>query len=237
MNIDFPLLIGMTAAIVHVLMGPDHLAAVTPLVFDTQKKHWHIGLLWGLGHLVGMLLIGVLFYYFREFIPVEAISTSSEQFVGIILIGLGIWAFYRIKYKKLSHKHPHFHDKNGKGSVVHIHDHKHEVQGHLHTHIKQIKQNNLTAISVGVIHGFAGIAHLVLLLPVLGFETKSESLQYIIGFALGVLIAMIVYTFLLGKLKNKHSENYSKPLYLNFQFWSGILAILVGIYWLLSNLN
>ena len=237
MNINFPIIIGMTAAIVHVLMGPDHLAAVTPLVLDTQKRHWRIGFLWGIGHILGMLLIGVLFYFFKDFIPVEAISTYSEQFVGIILIGLGIWAFYRIKYKRSNHKHPHFHDKNGNGSIVHIHKHKHEVQDHSHTHAKQIKQNNLTAISVGVIHGFAGIAHFVLLLPVLGFVTKIESLQYIIGFAIGILTAMIGYTLVLGKLNNKHPENNKKPIFTNLQFWGGVLAIVVGMYWIVSNLN
>lgn len=236
MNIDFPLFIGMTAAIVHVLMGPDHLAAVTPLVLDTQKRHWRIGFLWGTGHIIGMLLIGVLFYFFRDFIPVETISTYSEQFVGLILIGLGIWAFYRIKNKRANHKHPHFHEKEDSGSIVHIHDHKHEHLDHEHTHDKSIKQNNLTAILVGIIHGFAGIAHFVLLLPVLGFKSKIESIQYIIGFAIGILIAMISYTIVIGKIGNKHPDMYAKPLYANMQFWGGVLAVGVGIYWILINL-
>ena len=235
-NIDFPLFLGLTAAVVHVLMGPDHLAAVTPLVLDTQKRHWRIGFLWGIGHIVGMLLIGILFYFFKDFIPVEAISNSSEQFVGVILIGLGVWAFYRIKNKRKNHKHPHFHDENGSGSVVHIHEHTHKIQDHSHTHDKQIKQNSFTAISVGVIHGFAGIAHFVLLLPVLGFQSKVESVQYILGFAFGILIAMITYTLILGKLNNRHPEMYDKPLIANLQFWGGILAIGVGVYWIIINL-
>ncbi len=237
MSFNFPIILGASAAIVHVLMGPDHLAAVTPLVLDTEKRHWRIGFLWGTGHIVGMLLIGILFYFFKDFIPVEAISTHSEQFVGVILIGLGIWAFYRIKNKQASHKHPHFHDKKVSGSVVHIHDHKHEVQDHSHTHEKQIKQNNLTAILVGIVHGFAGIAHFVLLLPVLGFQSKLDSLQYIIGFAIGILIAMIVYTLVLGKLNNKHPNHHTKPFYSNLQFWGGVLAIVVGVYWIVSNIN
>ncbi len=235
MNIDFPLFIGMTAAIVHVLMGPDHLAAVTPLVLDTQKRHWRIGFLWGTGHIIGMLLIGVLFYFFKDFIPVEAISTYSEQFVGVILIGLGIWAFYRIKKKRFNHKHPHFHDKNTSGSIVHIHEHEHTHLDHEHTHEKSIKQNSLTAILVGIIHGFAGIAHFVLLLPVLGFQSKLESLQYIIGFAIGILIAMITFTIVVGKVNNKHPDLHSKPLYANMQFWGGVLAVGVGVYWILIN--
>jgi len=234
-GLNFPLFIGMTAAIVHVLMGPDHLAAVTPLVFDTQKRHWRIGFLWGIGHIIGMLLIGVLFYFFKDFIPVEAISNYSEQFVGVILIGLGFWAFYRIKNKQAKHKHPHYHDKKKVGSLVHIHSHQHHSDQHDHSHEKQKSQNSLTAIGIGIIHGFAGVAHFVLLLPVLGFTSKLESVQYIIGFAMGILLAMIIYTYIIGKFQNNDTTNSKKPLYKNLQFWSGILAILVGLYWIFQN--
>ena len=232
---SFPIIIGLIAAITHVLMGPDHLAAVTPLVFDTQKRHWRIGFLWGVGHIIGMLLIGILLYFFKDLIPVKAISNYSEQFVGFILIGLGIWAFYRIKNKKPVHKHPHFHDKNGKGSLVHIHAHKHKEKEHTHSHKKPKDQNRFTAILIGIIHGFAGVAHFVLLLPVLGFSTKLQSMQYMIGFAAGVVVAMLLYTFLIGKFQTKHTHDNPKPFYANLQFWSGILAIVVGVYWMVSN--
>jgi ABC-type nickel/cobalt efflux system permease component RcnA len=228
---DFPILLGMTAAIAHVLMGPDHLAAVTPLVFDTKKRHWRIGFSWGIGHIFGMLLIGVLFYFFKDMIPVEAISTYSEQFVGLILIGIGFWSFYRIKNRKKKHRHPHFHDNTTK---MHIHKHEHHKHNHAHDHATQQNQNYLTAIGIGTIHGFAGIAHFVLLLPVLGFDSKLESAQYIIGFAIGIVLAMVLYTALISKLKIKVSD-ISLPMYKNLQFWSGIFAVVVGVIWIVSN--
>ncbi len=234
-DFNYPVFMGMIAASAHVLMGPDHLAAITPLVFDVQKKHWKIGFLWGIGHLIGMLLIGVLFYFFKTYIPIESISTYSEQFVGVILIGLGFWAFYRIKNKQNKHKHPHFHNKE-EDAFVHIHKHVHEGKMHSHIHSGRLSnKNDITALSVGVIHGFAGIAHFVLLLPVLGFQTKLESLQYILGFAVGTVVTMLIYTLVLGKLEHKNARKQSKSLFTNLQFWSGILAIGVGIYWIFSN--
>jgi cytochrome c biogenesis protein CcdA len=230
-DLDFPILLGVSAAIAHVLTGPDHLAAVTPLVFDTNKRHWRVGFSWGVGHLIGMLLIGVLFYFFKDYIPVESISGYSEQFVGIILIGVGLWSFYRIKNRKKNHKHPHFHEKS---EEVHIHSHNHQGAGHHHKHTIDDKQNLLTAVGIGVIHGFAGIAHFVLLLPVLGFDSKVESLQYMLGFAIGIVFAMVLYTFVIGKINNK-KQKQPRPLYYNLQFWSGILAILVGLYWVIAN--
>jgi ABC-type nickel/cobalt efflux system permease component RcnA len=231
---NLPVFIGMTAAMVHVISGPDHLAAVTPLVFDTYRKHWKIGFFWGIGHIIGMLLIGVLFYFFKDYIPVERISKYSEQFVGVILIGIGIWAFYRIKHKSKWHRHPHFHKEE---DLMHIHEHSHGSTSHTHKHIDSAHQNYFTSLSVGIIHGFAGIAHFVLLLPVLGFKTKLESAQYMVGFAIGILFAMVLYTGIIGKLNKKPLDNESKPIYKYFRFWSGLVAIGVGVFWIVSNLS
>jgi len=84
--ISYPLITGTLAAMLHVLSGPDHLAAVAPLAVENRNKTWRIGLFWGLGHIAGMLLIGILMTLFRDFIPVERISEHSEQLVGFILI-------------------------------------------------------------------------------------------------------------------------------------------------------
>ncbi|HPI87444.1 MAG TPA: hypothetical protein PLR01_13805, partial [Bacteroidales bacterium] len=68
------LLTGFLAAAVHVVTGPDHLAAVTPLAIENRKKAWNIGLMWGIGHVAGMLLIGLLYLAFKSMINVEKIS-------------------------------------------------------------------------------------------------------------------------------------------------------------------
>ena len=101
--LDFALTAGLLASILHVITGPDHLAAVLPFAIETKRKAWKIGLSWGIGHLVGMITIGVLFVLFKEIIPVEKISEHSEQLVGVVLIGIGFWAFYKIcKTKKIN---------------------------------------------------------------------------------------------------------------------------------------
>ena len=80
----------------HVITGPDHMAAVMPFAVESKKKAWKIGLSWGIGHITSMLAIGIIFMFFKELIPVEKISNHSEQLVGLVLIGIGIWAFYKI---------------------------------------------------------------------------------------------------------------------------------------------
>ena len=60
MELTFPLFAGIIAAVLHVISGPDHLAAVTPFAVESKKKAWKIGLFWGFGHIGGMLLIGII---------------------------------------------------------------------------------------------------------------------------------------------------------------------------------
>jgi len=214
------------ASILHVISGPDHLAAVTPLAISSQRKGWKIGLVWGFGHLLGMLLIGVLFLLFKEVIPIEAISSYSEQLVAIVLIAVGLWAFYRIFNEKKKHTNPHMHSDGS------MHIHTYENTSYEHSHKKKMKQNVLSSLSIGFIHGLAGVAHFILLLPVLAFETKLEAVQYIVGFAIGTVVAMTTYAFILGNIA-KLSKNANDPLFFKgIRFAGGLFAVVIGFYWL-----
>ena len=229
---EFPIIAGLLAAMLHVLSGPDHLAAVTPLVFEKENKHYRIGFFWGIGHVLGMLLIGVLLYFIKDLFPVESFSAYSEKIVGFILIGIGLWAFYRIKHPSRKHTHPHKHKVDEK-EVYHIHSHKHNEKSHNHKHNKLVETGELSAMGVGTIHGFAGVSHFLLMLPVLGFSSKTQSVLYMIGFAIGTVIAMSLYATIIGKIKKK--QYAPSKIYYDFRFWGALFAIGVGIYWLLSN--
>jgi hypothetical protein len=58
-----------------------------------------------------------------------------------------------------------------------------------------------------------------------------------VGFAIGILFAMVLYTGIIGKLNKKPLDNESKPIYKYFRFWSGLVAIGVGVFWIVSNLS
>ena len=230
--VTFPLFAGLIAAVLHVISGPDHLAAITPLAIETKRRVWRIGLFWGLGHLAGMLLIGFLFLLFKEYLPLEQISERSEQLVGVVLVGVGLWALWKIFKPGKVHKHPHVHD--GERPYIHVHAHDHEASDleHTHPHSKRPKQNLWSSFSIGVLHGLAGIAHFLLLLPVLGFENQGQSIQYIIGFALGTVLAMSLYAFLLGLLTQASKKEKNPSFFQGVRLAGGLFAIFVGIYWL-----
>ncbi len=49
---------GLVAGFVHVLSGPDHLAAIAPYAVDSRSRAWRTGVRWGLGHTAGVLCVG-----------------------------------------------------------------------------------------------------------------------------------------------------------------------------------
>ena len=230
---SFPFIAALIASILHVITGPDHLAAVVPFAIESKKKAWKIGLFWGIGHLLGMLLIGVLFLLFKELIPVEKISAYSEQLVGIVLIFIGIWSFYKLFKKEIKHKHLHIHTENSPIIHKHEHDHAHE-HTHQHVHEKPIKQGNLASLSVGFLHGLAGIAHFILFIPVASFDSKLDSVFYIIGSAVGIIVAMTVFALAIGRISSYAKAEHNELLFKGIQLAGGLFAIIIGVYWLFS---
>ncbi len=229
-----PLFAGLMAAVLHVISGPDHLAAVTPFALESKRSAWRIGMTWGVAHLTGMLLIGLLFMLFRQLIPVEAISAYSEQLVGVVLIAVGAWALYAVFRKSSKHSHLHLHQEEAPFMHKHPHTHTEPVlHGHKHGTIPQ--HRGLATFSIGFLHGLAGIAHFILFLPVLGFETRTESVAYIVGFGLGTVLAMTVFTLVLGRLSDL-AKNWHNPLFFKgVRVAGGLFALLIGVYWLLAN--
>lgn len=230
---SFPFIAALIASIFHVITGPDHLAAVVPFAIESKKRAWKIGLFWGIGHLLGMLLIGILFLIFRELIPVEKISEYSEQLVGLVLIFIGVWAFYKLFKQEKKHKHLHVHANDD--LTIHKHEHQHhEHNNHMHHH-QGIKQSNFTSLSVGFLHGLAGIAHFLLFIPVASFETKTDSAMYLLGFAAGIIIAMTVFAFVIGKVSSYAKNEHNDMLFKGIRLAGGLFAIIIGVYWMFSN--
>jgi hypothetical protein len=106
----FAFVAGIAAGLLHVLSGPDHLAAVAPLASDRERGHWLTGLQWGIGHTLGVLLIAALLLLLKEQLPLEAISAYSERIVGASLILIGSWGVWRaIRQHRQPHGDSHTH--------------------------------------------------------------------------------------------------------------------------------
>ncbi len=199
---SWPLFAGMFAAMLHVIAGPDHLAAVVPLAIERTSKAWNVGLYWGLGHVCGMLLIGLLFLFFKDVIPVEEISGHSEQLVGIMLIFIALWVFYRILRRQLK-------------------DLRNQAR----------PPKNTPSFFIGLLHGFAGVAHFIFFLPMLSFTSLTDGIVYLVGFALGTFFAMVSFTQVIGSISFVVDARRSARLTKGLQIMGGLFALVVGVYW------
>lgn len=213
----------LLAGFLHVLAGPDHLAAVSPIAIETKKSGWLIGLKWGLGHTAGVFLVGFLILLFRELIPIDLVSSFSERIVGVVLIGIGLYGF-RAAFKNKLHVHEHKHDDT---THYHFHLHNKEIphenkKAHFHTH---------AALAVGVIHGLAGSSHLLGVLPALALPTQTQAAIYLLSFGIGTIAAMIIFSHALGLIAYKF-ENLGAIFYRRLSYIFNFAAIAIGIYWL-----
>lgn len=106
---------GLVTGLIHVLSGPDHLAAVAPLAVEGQRKTWRVGLLWGLGHTSGVWLVAALAFALRESYPLAMLSAGAERLVGVALIAIGLWGFHRSRAKREPSSQLHRHASLGVG--------------------------------------------------------------------------------------------------------------------------
>lgn len=183
-------ILGLGAGFLHVWSGPDHLAAVAPLVTRSHREGWRIGLRWGLGHSAGVAFVGLAALGLREALPIETISGWSERLVGAMLIGIGIWGFRQAARLQI-HTHHHTHDGETHAHL-HVHSHSHGEhnpagQGHPHA-----------AVGIGTLHGLAGSSHFLGVLPALALPTTSAALSYLLAFASGTVLGMVTFTLLLA---------------------------------------
>jgi sulfite exporter TauE/SafE len=119
--------------------------------------------------------------------------------------------------------------------MIHEHPHMHHIEKtHQHQH-PNLKQGNLASLSVGFIHGLAGVAHFLLFLPVIGFSSNFDSVKYIIGFAIGTLIAMISFAMVIGKLSDYSKKEHNATFFKGIRLAGGLFAFVIGIYWVIAN--
>lgn len=177
-----------------VLMGlrhafeADHLAAVASLA--TRSRSLKSGLLqgtaWGLGHTLTLLLAGGTCLLLGRAMP-QGWATGLELLVGIMLLVLGLDVLWRIRRQ---HVHVHVHGHGDGTRHWHAHPHAPETthDGHEHRHPHRLPAR---ALVVGLVHGLAGSAAL-LLLTLQTVPSPWLGLGYIALFGAGSMLGMAV---------------------------------------------
>lgn len=210
-----PMVTGFAAGGLHVFSGVDHLSALAPMAVESPSEAGRTGSIWGLGHGIGVVIVGGVGLWLRSLVDIDVWSAWAEFIVGFLLIGIGVWAIRRALRLEI-HVHSHDHDAN---SHEHIHSHDPEDRSHRHV-----------VLGVGIFHGMAGSGHLFGVLPALALPT-NEAVLYLMAYLIAAVISMGVFAFLLGALARKGGSKWVTRL----MFGSGILALGVGLFWVVNS--
>jgi|MDTC01.1.fsa_nt_gb ABC-type nickel/cobalt efflux system permease component RcnA len=179
----FGFLIGMRHA-----LEADHVAAVATLATRAKsiRQALPLGVMWGLGHTLTLFAFGAVIVMLNENLSQE-VALMLEAVVGFMLVGLGLDVIYRVVKKRI-HFHVHAHENANRH--IHAHSHEgertHETSSHSHEHFKGL---SLRALLVGMMHGLAGSAALVLL-TMQSVESISTRVIYIVLFGVGSMVGM-----------------------------------------------
>jgi hypothetical protein len=212
---------GALAGFVHVLSGPDHLAAVTPMAIAGRERGWVSGWTWGFGHASGVVVVALLAVLLRDVLPpVEAISAWSERIVGAALIAVGLWALRRsTQMRTATHahgvvSHRHLHIESGPAWLRRL--------GHPHA-----------SFCFGVLHGIAGSSHFFGVLPALALPSLTASLAYIAAFGVGTVAAMTGFAAAVGTAAFRLPNGVLPQRAMMVA--AAVLAITVGTVWLAAS--
>jgi hypothetical protein len=181
------LVLGLLMGMRHALEA-DHLAAVASLATRVRGVRATVlqGAAWGLGHTLTLLLVGGACLWLDRSVP-ERWALGLELAVGVALLLLGVDILWRIRRRRV-HLHVHRHAQG----IVHLHAHRHgageggEAAVHEHPHPRGLPGR---ALLMGLIHGLAGSAAL-LLLTLHTAGSVWMGLAYIGLFGLGSLLGM-----------------------------------------------
>lgn len=182
------LLIGFVLGLQHAIEG-DHLAAVSTIVSEKKSLLTAslVGGMWGVGHTISLFAVGALVIFLKLQISKTA-EMRLEAVVGGMLIVLGLNALRKIFSAEKIHAHAHEH---GTREHVHIHTHAAETAEASHHRFSP------RSIVIGMVHGLAGSAALMLLV-VPTIASPTVALLYILIFGIGSIGGMMAMSFLIG---------------------------------------
>lgn len=216
----FGFLIGMQHA-----MEADHVAAVASLAGRGRSLRQAAtqGAVWGFGHSLALFLFGGMVLLMGAAVP-QHLAQWLELAVGCMLVLLGADVLRRLARDRI-HFHRHRH-----GASVHVHAHSHRGGGDHgsdpHRHEHPVAGFPLRALLVGLMHGMAGSAALIVL--ALGtVESLLQGLIYILLFGTGSILGMAILAMVIS-LPLKYSARSLTWAHNGLQLLVGLVTFGLG---------
>jgi len=212
---------------------PDHVIAVTTIVSRQRsiRQAALIGILWGLGHTITILVVGSAIILFGLVIPPK-VGLTMELSVGLMLILLGIlnlsgimrWITETVTPTDYVHSHLHGHcpEKHGHAENATPLGWMDRTFGPLSLY--QV----LRPLAVGIVHGLAGSAA-VALLVLTTIRVPSWAVLYLLVFGVGTVAGMMLITAAIA-VPFTFSENRFARLNRGLGLVSGLVSLAFGLF-------
>ncbi len=231
------LLLGFLIGMRHALEA-DHVAAVASLTTNSSsvKQAVKLGSIWGLGHTITLFLFGSLVLLTDLFVP-ETMAKLLEFSVGIMLVILGLGVLQKLIRDRV-HYHVHQHkEENNEEAQRHFHAHSHtkgniKTNSHQHDHVDKLSYR---ALFVGVLHGMAGSAALILLT----LETINSPIQgliYIALFGFGSIVGMGILSYIIS-IPLRASATGMTWMHNSLQLLIGTATLMLGGFVIAENMT
>lgn len=209
----------------------DHVVAVTTIISRerTIRNAALIGIVWGIGHTLTLLLVGGAIVLFGLVVP-PRLGLSLEFSVGIMLIALGILNFR--SFTRWLGNAANANNVHGRGAYAHAHPHGHD-QDEASTTWFDVKfgrlslYRNLRPLVVGIVHGLAGSAAVALLvLPLI--QKPAWAVAYLLIFGVGTIGGMMLITAALA-LPFAYGAKRSPAFHRRLGLAAGFLSVGFGL--------
>lgn len=186
----------------------DHIVAMATFS-DQQTKKKHIlyyAFKWGVGHGGILLILGMLLIFVGFQLPSWFVH-YSEIMVGVVLIYLGAKLLLMLHNKGLF-----------------------SVHQSLEKPVKALKGHDHTPLFIGMLHGVAGSAPLLALLPNMA---ETQFLLHISLFSIGCLFGMFCFGYVFGSYQ-VHIKQTKEAVAKVFTQLLGLGSIGLGTFWLFN---
>ncbi len=217
------LAVGLVFGVKHAIEA-DHIAAVSTIVSERKSvlSSSLVGGLWGIGHTISLLIAGVAVIFLRVQIS-ERVALGLEFCVALMLIALGADAIRRLVRGGKLHVHPHRH-----GGVAHLHPHIHDESGEAIPATHHRLRMSARPLVVGMIHGLAGSAALMLLV-LSTVPSRLVGFAYIGMFGLGSIGGMMIMSALVS-LPVQLTANRFNRMNHTVRMLAAIFSLAFGLY-------